>query len=142
MGPCHLQDSLPDLFFYGIHGIEVLFSLLGSNFESVERIHSDSTDIVVGKWPDSQIGVFRGMRRGHIEFGMTVYGTRSIRTVPLQVPYRRLCRAIAKFFLTGKSPVSLNDTIKMLSFMQSVSRRSHAAGVTDLPLGFGNEPHA
>src|SRR5436190_2497528 len=37
-GPCSYQEGTPDMFFYGIHGIEPLFALMGTGCETVSRI--------------------------------------------------------------------------------------------------------
>src|SRR5207247_1375248 len=36
-GPCELEPHHPDLFWYGIHGVEALFAVLGTGCETVER---------------------------------------------------------------------------------------------------------
>ena len=42
----------PDLYFYGIHGIEMLFTVLGPGCESVTW----KDDVVTGTWKDGRIG--------------------------------------------------------------------------------------
>ncbi len=49
-GPCSYQDGTPDLFFYGIHGIEPLFALMGPGCEKVTRIKTKDTDLLSGLW--------------------------------------------------------------------------------------------
>src|SRR6185369_3026789 len=36
-GPCSLEEHHPDLFWYGIHGVEILFTIMGPGCESVAR---------------------------------------------------------------------------------------------------------
>jgi len=54
----------PDMFFYGIHGIESLFTVMGTGCNEVTRFHTQSSDVIVGKWNDGRIGTFRGIPRG------------------------------------------------------------------------------
>ena len=43
-GRCIYQEGTPDMFYYGIHGIEMLFTLMGTGCESVARIQTDDAD--------------------------------------------------------------------------------------------------
>ena len=38
--PCSLEPHHPDLFWYGIHGVEPLFAIMGPGCESVSRTDS------------------------------------------------------------------------------------------------------
>src|SRR5207237_818609 len=53
-GPCPLEPHHPDLFWYGIHGVETLFTLMGPGCVSVVRAHTADTDLVVGTWKDGR----------------------------------------------------------------------------------------
>ncbi len=117
-GPCHTHENIPDLFFYGIHGIEGLFTLMGRGYESVQRTSSDQMEVVVGTWSDGRIGTYHGIRTAKATFGATVFGSEQIVSVEIEIPYRELCIEIAKFFKTGIAPVSLDETIEIFTFMQ------------------------
>ena len=56
--PATLEKTHPDLFWYGVHGVELLFTLMGNGCKSVTRFHTAETDIVVGTWADNRIGTF------------------------------------------------------------------------------------
>ncbi len=70
--PASLEPHHPDLFWYGIHGVETLFTVMGPGCERVQRVGNDLTDIVIGTWADGRIGTFRGTRSGKHEYGGTV----------------------------------------------------------------------
>src|SRR5690606_16170926 len=46
--PAPIQPSHVDLFWDGIHGVELLYSIMGPGCQSVTRVHEEGTDVVVG----------------------------------------------------------------------------------------------
>jgi hypothetical protein len=59
-GPCKSQPEIPDMFFYGIHGIEVLYTFVGTGCEMVSRISTSGTDVVTGVWSGGRIAFIEG----------------------------------------------------------------------------------
>jgi hypothetical protein len=130
--PAHLEPAHPDLFWYGIHGVETLFTVMGAGCESVVRIHTDSTDVVVGRWNDGRIGTFRGQRQGRTGYGGTAFGSDGIATLGPFGGYRPLVLEIIRFFETGVPPVTENETLELFAFMEAAdeSRRRNGDRVT------------
>src|SRR5262245_50781961 len=77
-GSCSYSPGTPDMFFYGIHGIEPLFVLMGRGCETVSRVYTPDTDFVTGVWKDGRIGTYRGIRKAAAGSGAMVYGSKSI----------------------------------------------------------------
>ncbi|HWC88503.1 MAG TPA: Gfo/Idh/MocA family oxidoreductase, partial [Pirellulales bacterium] len=44
--PCSLDEHVPDLFWYGIHGVEMMYTIMQPGCVSVTRMHSPDTDLV------------------------------------------------------------------------------------------------
>ncbi|MEO5909049.1 MAG: Gfo/Idh/MocA family oxidoreductase [Ginsengibacter sp.] len=130
--PATIEKTHPDLFWYGIHGVEILFTIMGTGCKSVVRVHNDDTDIVIGKWKDDRIGTFRGMRSGKQDFGGTVFGEKAISVLGRWEGYKPLLIEIIKFFQTGKSPVSPQETLEIYAFMEAAdeSKRKDGEHVT------------
>ena len=59
--PHTVETTHPDFGFYGIHGVETLYTLMGTGCEAVSRIHSPMGDIVSGRWNDGRLGTFRAV---------------------------------------------------------------------------------
>lgn len=130
--PCPLEPTHPDLFWYGIHGVETLFTVMGPGCASVSRTQTKGTDVVVGVWTDGRIGTFRGLRTGKEGYGGTVFGTKGIGPVGGYEGYQPLVEQIARFFKTRKPPVSADETLQIMAFMEAAdeSKRQHGAPVT------------
>ena len=67
---------MPDLYFYGVHGAEALYTLLGPGCAPVARVHGAERDIVTGTWADGRTGVLSGWRGARAANGVTVFGER------------------------------------------------------------------
>jgi hypothetical protein len=128
-GPCPIEPTHPDLFWYGIHGVEALFTCMGTGCESVTRVAGKDFDLVVGRWKGDRLGSFRGLRRGRIESGGTAFGTSAIQSFGRgEGGYRPLLIEIAKFFRTGKPPVSPEETIEIVAFMEAADESKRRGG--------------
>ena len=121
------------MFFYGIHGIEPLFVLMGRGCESVSRVQTKDTDLVSGVWSGGRIGVFRGIRRNSTTFGAVAFGSKAILDLPSKGSgYEALCVEIGRFFKTRTPPVSAEETIEIFTFMEAAdeSKRQNGAPVS------------
>ncbi len=126
--PCALEATHPDLFWYGIHGVESLFTAMGPGCTSVTRTHSADVDQVTGLWGDGRIGTFRGIRRGAANFGGTAFGEKGTAPVGAFDGYRPLLVEIVKFFQTGEAPVSAEETLQIYAFMEAADESKRQGG--------------
>jgi len=127
-GPCPTEPHHPDLFWYGIHGVELLYTCMGPGCESVTRVHAEGADVVVGRWKDGRIGAFRGIREGKEDYGAVVFGSKSIATILGFEGYDPLVEQIAQFFKTRKPPVSPDETIELMAFMETADESKRQGG--------------
>ena len=126
--PCSLNEHHPDFFWYGIHGVEPLFTIMGTGCESVTRVHTEGTDMTVGLWKGGRIGTFRGIRDGGRGYGSTVFGTKGIVPGGAFDGYDPLIVEIVKFFKTGKPPVSEAETLEIFAFMEAADESKRQGG--------------
>lgn len=129
--PAIIEKTHPDLFWYGVHGVEMLFTVMGTGCKTVSRIHTEGTDLVIGVWEDGRIGTFRGTRTGKHEYGGTVHGEDGHLVLGPYQGYMPLLEQIAAFFETGKPPVSKEETLEIFAFMEAAdeSKRKNGAAV-------------
>lgn len=127
--PCSLERTHPDLFWYGIHGVESLFTVMGPGCQRVVRAQTDGTDVVVGVWEDGRIGTFRGIRKGKSGYGGTAFGGEGIAEIGPYGGYRPLVVEIVRFFRTRESPVDPAETIEIYAFMEAADESKRRGGV-------------
>lgn len=127
--PCKLESTHPDLFWYGIHGVELLFTVMGTGCKTVVRAHSNDTDFVVGQWEDNRIGTFRGLRSGKTDYGGTVFGDNGIVQLGSYEGYDALLEKIIEFFSSGQTPVTAEETIEIYAFMEAADESKRKGGV-------------
>ena len=127
-GPCSHSTGTPDMFFYGIHGIEPLFVLMGTGCQTVSRVATKESDLVTGVWKDGRVGTYRGLHKGKASFGATVFGTKAIAQIEKGGGYEDLCREIARFFKTRQPPVSPEETIEIFAFMEAADESKRQGG--------------
>jgi predicted dehydrogenase len=129
-GPCELEQHHPDLFWYGVHGVESLFTVMGTGCQKVSRVHTKDTDVVTGVWKDGRVGTFRGNRKGKYDYGTTVFGSKGTLTTTGFGGYDPLVRELVTFFQTGHPPVAAEETIEMFAFMEAADESKRRGGVT------------
>ena len=126
--PATLEKTHSDLFWYGIHGVELLFTVMGTGCKNVYRVFNNDNEIVVGQWDNNRIGTFRGIRTGKKDYGGIVFGEKDIFTIKPPTGYRSLLVKIIEFFQTGKPPVTPEETLEIYTFMEAAHQSSRMNG--------------
>lgn len=126
--PCSLDPTHSDLFWYGVHGVEILYTAMGPGCQQVTGVHTEGTDVAVGIWEGGRMGVFRGLRDGKKDYGLLVFGEQSIELGGKYEGYAPLVEQIAEFFVAGTLPVSSDETIELMAFMQAAERSVDEGG--------------
>ena len=127
--PAHIESHHPDLFWYGVHGVESLFTVMGTGCVSVRRGTTPEGGLeVVGTWKGGRRGTFREGKgyEGRAE------GTKGSSPVGAYDGYAPLIAAVVPFLRTGVAPVSPEETLEIFAFMEAAdeSKRRGGAEVT------------
>jgi predicted dehydrogenase len=118
----------PDLFYYGVHGCETLFTIMGPGCKTVTRVAGGTADMAVGVWKDGRVGTFRGILQGQRGFGAVVYGEKGIGPAGKFEGYTPLIVEIAKYFKTGKPPLAEAVTLEIYAFMEGADESKRQGG--------------
>jgi hypothetical protein len=127
--PASLEKTHPDLFWYGVHGCETLFTVMGTGCESVKRgTTADGKIEVIGKWKGGRTGIFREAK-GYTGLAK---GEKGEAPIGAYDGYAPLVVEAIKAFQTGVVPVSPEETIELFAFMEAAdeSKRRGGAEVT------------
>ncbi len=127
--PAHLDPTHPDLFWYGIHGVESLFTVMGTGCESVRRSKTADGGIEVkGIWSGGRVGIFRESK----DYSGEAHGEKGTAPVGQFDGYAPLVQEAVKFFETGVAPVRAEETLEIFAFMEAAdeSKRRDGASVT------------
>lgn len=124
-GPCEIERHHPDLFWYGVHGVESLFTIMGTGCETVQRGKTADGKIEVrGTWKGGRKGVFREDKK----FYGSAKGERGEAAAGSFDGYVPLVAEIIKFFQTGVAPVKPEETIEIFAFMEAADESKKQGG--------------
>ena len=132
--PLELEPHHPELFWYGVHGVESLFTVMGTGCETVQRsVGTNGLLEVTGTWSGGRIGIYREEKQKNYNANYHGFakGDKGEAKVGSFDGYEPLNVAIIKFFQTGVAPVPPEETIEIMAFMQAeqASKDAHGAPV-------------
>lgn len=123
--PASLEEHHPDLFWYGVHGCETLFTVMGTGCESVKRGKTDDGRIeVTGKWQGGRTGIFREDKK----YSGVAKGDKGEAPIGAYDGYAPLVVEAIKAFQTGVVPVKPEETIEILAFMEAADESKRRGG--------------
>lgn len=134
-GNAPLHPGNPGLLHYGIHGVEVLYTLLGPGCTRVHDLSTPEGEVTLGLWESGHTGAVRGLREGQGGFGFTAHYERGHHTAVVEGArfYTEMLKAIVTMFETGAPPIDLAVTREIMAFIDAATR-SAASGGTGVPL--------
>lgn len=128
-GPADVEPHHPDMFWYGVHPTEALFTIMGTGCETVVRSHSKDSDVITGTWSGGRLGTLVGLRTRVRPNKVIVFGSKAAaEQKPGTGGYVPLVREIIKFFQTAVPPVSPEETIEMFAFMEAADESKRQGG--------------
>ena len=117
-----------DMAWYGIHGLEALYAVMGPGCVSVSREIDADRDITTSTWQDGRVGVFRGVKKGNYKPIAKVWGTAGEAETKGGFNYTGLVEVMAEFFHTGEMPIDPTETVEMFEFMAAAQLSKERGG--------------
>lgn len=131
--PAALHPGNPGLLHYGIHGVEMLFTLLGAGCATVSSLGSEKGEVAVGLWNDGRSGSVRGLRAEKYAFGFTAHYEKDHFSAFVEGAgfYREMLKVAVEMFKTGKEPFDPQVQRDIIAFISAAgeSQAKNGAGV-------------
>ena len=114
----------PGWFNYGVHSAEILITLLGTGFKDARYSASGSAEHCTSVWQGDCLGSITLTAKGDYPFGFTYIGEKATRAhrVNADYIYRELLKAIVEFFKSGKPPMSIEETLGIVRYLEAVNK--------------------
>lgn len=129
-GPGTLHPRNPGLLYYGIHAVEMLYSLMGTGCRTVRCVWEPGVEVVVGRWSNGRLGTVRATRSGAGGFGFTAFCEKEV--VPVAVDnryyYRELLRAVIGMLDTKTWPLTPDELVEPIAFQEAALISSQRNG--------------
>ena len=127
-GPAHILAHHPDLFFYGIHPTEALFTIMGTGCLSVSRVTTPASSVVTSLWQGNRTGTLHAIHEGAKAYKVIRFGKTAVTEQKSEGDYTPMLREIIKFFQTKQSPISAKDTLEIYAFMEAAEESKRRGG--------------
>ncbi|MCK4284104.1 MAG: Gfo/Idh/MocA family oxidoreductase [Candidatus Brocadiae bacterium] len=130
-GRMPVLEDYPTYFWYGVHAADLLFSHMGKGCKSVQALHGDEIDLLVGLWEGGRTGTVRGARSFQYPFGCAVYSSKGIVQTPIgggPSAYNPLLEKVIAFLQTGESPVDIEETVEVMAFLEAAGQSLDKGG--------------
>lgn len=127
-GPAYKEPHHPDLFWYGIHPTEALFTVMGPGCKTVVRTATKNTDVVTGTWQDGRVGTLYGLRNGKTPHHVIIFGTKAVAKQGRDASYAPLVAHVMQFFKTGTPPVDFKESLEIYAFMEAADESKRREG--------------
>jgi predicted dehydrogenase len=135
-GPASENPRNPGLFHYGIHAVEILYTLMGPGCERLNCMYEAMSEVTTGRWRDGRVASIRGIRQGAGAYGATVFCERGVATLDLKTTfiYRELLKEIVKMFQTGRSPFDPKVSLEIVGFIEAARKSASNHGALEAVL--------
>lgn len=119
----------PDLFYYGIHGVEALYAVMGTGCTTLTRRIEGNLDVTACTWKDGRVGAFRGLPKNDATQPLVkLTAEKGTTETKGAADNEGIVRAIAEFFHTGRTPVDVAQTIEVFEFMTAAQLSKERGG--------------
>lgn len=130
-GPSPLHPTRnPGMFHYGIHPVEMLFTLMGPGCKRITCLSTPGGEVTTGLWGDGRVATIRGLRAGSTPYGFTLFGSKGVATegVSTKYIYRELLKQVVKMFETRQLPIDLRETVEIVAFIEAAKKSAEEGG--------------
>ncbi|GGD94403.1 Gfo/Idh/MocA family protein [Paenibacillus nasutitermitis] len=124
-GPMYMEPTQSGYFWYGIHLVEMLFTVLGSDCEQINASGSGDKETITGIWKNGVVGTIQGSKSGGFPFVAAIHREHSSSFVDIaseEKPfYASLLEQVMTMFHTGIPTVDMSTTLQVIRFIEAAN---------------------
>jgi virulence factor len=127
--PASTHPRNPGLFHYAVHGVEMMYALMGTGCRQVRCVTKEGVDVAMGEWGDGRLATVRGTRQGSYGLGFTAFTEKKvIPAASTRYYYRELLKQIVEMMRSGQSPLSGEEMVEVVAFQEAANASMSRAG--------------
>ena len=135
-GPLSEVPTQPGLFFYGVHAVDMLVSVMGHGCQHVGAMHTDAGDVLTLAWPGGRTGSVRLAKSGHGKYGCTLHrkaGAQFVDASATKKPaYATMLEAILRSLPQGESDVPADEMLDTVRILEAANAARQTGRTTDV----------
>jgi len=124
-GPTPRQEKMPGYFWYGVHLVEMVVTIFGTQVEKMKLETYKDCEQIHMTFSDGKHAIIRGENEWHNRFGAILHSKENVHALRLweeEKPYYAgLTEQIVRFFETGVSPVPIEETEEIVGLLEKIS---------------------
>lgn len=126
-----LHEGNPGMLHYAIHGVEMLYALIGPGCQSVAIAFTEQSEVASGIWTSGHVSAVRGIRQGSYGMGFVAHYEKGHAAFHVEgaAYYRAMLMAVVRMFETGKPPIPYAEMREIIAFIMAAEDSRKAGGV-------------
>jgi|SRR5579871_6060118 len=130
-GACSLHEGNPGLLHYGIHAVEMLYTLLGPGCREVRSTRNNASEIQVALWENGNLSTLRGIRAGQYGFGFVAHYEKGNVSFVIEGSafYRELLKTFVQMCETRTRPLDYAVMREIIAFIYAADTSAAQNGV-------------
>lgn len=124
-GPTPRQEQMPGYFWYGIHLLEMVVTIFGTEVEKMSIETFSDCEQIHMTFTNGKHAILRGEKEWHNRFGAILHSKESVHSLRLweedKPYYAGLIEQVVQFFETGVSPVAIEETERIVELIEKIN---------------------
>lgn len=127
-GPMVIEPTQRGYFWYGIHSIEMLYTLMGPGCKYVTSMRTEAPgaeEIIIGEWSNGRIGTARGSRMVGTPFAAVVHRENQHTFIDIDGGskpfYASLLEQVMRVFKGDAPPLDMSLTLEIIRFIEAAN---------------------
>ncbi|UNK18936.1 Gfo/Idh/MocA family oxidoreductase [Paenibacillus sp. N3/727] len=126
LGQMDVQPTQSHYFWYGIHAVELLYTVMGRGAREVFAVSTETEELITGVWQDGRIGTVRGSRRGSGKFTALIHRSGESRYIDAGASdkpwYASLLEQVIMMFTERRAVLPAEETLEIISFLEAAEK--------------------